>query len=167
MKIRKKGKKKIPNTTISFHPAFRIYLIKKKATVTARRKLARLKNKNRRRGKETRDERERERGEEGEENTREGGNRGGNECQRRQGRLKCGRHNLTGDRGNFRPTSPSPEPCLFLARGRGCFPAWPLNVDENISGAAAVVYYEERTSGVRPFRQFILTLRPGKTSRRR
>lgn len=155
MKIRKKGKKKkfrTPRSLFTPHFVFILYL-------------ARLKNKNRRGGRETRDERETEG--EGEENTREGGNRGGNECQRRQGRLKCGRHNLTGDRGNFRPTSPFPEPCLFLARGRGCFPAWPLNVDENISGAAAVVYYEERTSGVRPFRQFILTLRSGKTSRRR
>lgn len=45
--------------------------------------------------------------------------RGGNECQRRQGRLKCGRHNLTGDRGNFRPTSTLPRTLfVFGARTR-------------------------------------------------
>lgn len=64
--------------------------------------------------------------------------------QGRQGRLKCGQHNLTVTGGNFRLVA------LYFPREHGCFPAWPLNVDANISAAASVVYYEERTSGVRP-----------------
>lgn len=124
MKIRKGEREREKNSKYcrySFTLHLRILYLsnykkkKKQRTVTARRKFALLKNKNRRGGRKTREKRETDRGRKCKGRRKQRRlKRGGNECQRRQGRLKCGRHNLTGDRGNFRPTSPSPEPCLFF-----------------------------------------------------